>query len=57
MSKKPEFEIDINDKDQMQDLYEKCYPCGSGPMIMMRIVTALLESIAKDKGYDLIPPR
>jgi hypothetical protein len=46
-------EIDINDPEQLQQVYTSCYPVGSGPLGLMRIVTALIEEIAKEKGFEL----
>ena len=45
--------IDINDQEQLQQLYRSCYPAGSGPLSMMRVVTALIEEIAEEKGFEL----
>lgn len=45
--------IDINDQEQLQQLYTSTYPGGSGPLGMMRITAALIEAIAKEKGFEL----
>lgn len=50
----PEF--DINNQEEMQDLYSKIYPGGSGSLGMMRIAASLIESIAKEKGFELKIP-
>ena len=46
-------EIDINDPEQLQQVYTSCYPVGSGPLGLMRIVASLIEEIAKEKGFEL----
>lgn len=54
MTKKVELpKIDINDQEQLQQVYTSCYPAGSGPLSMMRIVASLIEEIAKEKGFEL----
>lgn len=45
--------FDINDEEQMRDLYRKMRPVGSGPLGVMRIVCELIESIAKEKDFNL----
>jgi len=47
--------FDINDENQMQDLYRKMRPVGSGPLGVMRIAYELIEAIAKEKGFNLEP--
>lgn len=37
----------------MQELYQKMKPGGSGPLGLMRIIRALIEAIAADKGYKV----
>ena len=45
--------FDINDEDQMRELYRKMKPSGSGPLGVMRIVCNLIEAIAKEKDFNL----
>jgi len=45
--------IDINDQEQLQQVYTSCYPAGSGPLGLMRIVASLIEEIAEEKGFEL----
>lgn len=47
------MKIDINNHEELQDLYRKTYPCGSGPRGLMRIIASLIESIAEEKGFVL----
>jgi hypothetical protein len=44
--------IDLDNEEQLADLYVKMQPAGSGPLGMMRIMCALIEAIAKERGYD-----
>jgi len=46
-------EIDINDLEQLQQIYTSVYPVGSGPLGVMRIAASLIEEIAKEKGFEL----
>ncbi len=55
-NKSSKLQIDINDQSELQGIYTKCYPRGSGPLGMMRLVAALIEAIAKDKGFKLETP-
>ena len=48
--------VDINDPEDLQDLYTKLYPAGSGPLGVMRITCALIEAIAAEKGFELKVP-
>jgi len=50
----PKF--DINNQEELQDLYNKIYPGGSGAIGMMRITASLIESIAAEKGFELKIP-
>lgn len=45
------MEFDINNEEQMRDLYEKMAPGGSGPTGLMRIVRQLVKAISQEKGY------
>ena len=37
----------------LNDWYSKCYPGGSGPLFLMRLVCALIEEVCELKGYKL----
>ncbi len=59
MSKAREFErvdLNINNPIDLQEYYTKCYPGGSGPNGVLRLVCTLLEKIAEEKGYTLKKP-
>ncbi len=47
----PKF--DINSQEELQDLYAKTYPGGSGSLGLMKIIASLIESIAEEKGFEL----
>ena len=49
-------EIDINDHELLQEWYFRMYPGGSGPLGEMRIICALIEAIAREKGFELEKP-
>jgi len=54
MTKKVELpKFDLNDQEQLQKLYTSIYPCGSGPIGMMRIAVGLIAAIAEEKGFEL----
>ncbi len=59
MSTAREFErvdLNINNPVDLQRFYTSCYPGGSGPNAVLRLVCTLLEKIAEEKGYTLQKP-
>lgn len=44
--------MEINE-ESLKELRIKCYPCGSGPLGMMAIVTRLIDYIATKEGWDV----
>lgn len=40
-------------KDNLKSWREQFYPAGSGPLSVMRMVVALIDAIAREKGWDL----
>lgn len=39
------------------DWYERCQPVGSGPIGMCRMLCAMIEQIAMQRGLELPPPK
>lgn len=55
MSRAREFDrwdIDFDDREQLQNLYLNFYPGGSGPLGLMRLICTMLEQIAKERGFE-----
>jgi hypothetical protein len=50
------FTVDINDRELLEGWYKACYPGGSGPLGMMRMLCGLIEGIAKEQGWELERP-
>jgi hypothetical protein len=46
-------DLDINNEEEMKDLYDMFVPAGSGPLGVMKVVRKILEAVARDKGFDL----
>jgi len=52
----PDFVGQFDTEEQLQEYYLAYYPKGSGPLGAMKVICALLESIAIDKGFTLKKP-
>lgn len=52
----PDFEGRFDTEEQLQQYYAAYYPGGSGPLQAMRVICALLEKIAEEKGWVLKKP-
>lgn len=51
-----EFGQNFETEFDLQSYYHAYYPHGSGPIGVMKVVCALLEKIALDKGFTLKKP-
>lgn len=40
-------------KDNLKKWRKSYFPAGSGPLGVMRMVVALIDAIAREKGWDL----
>lgn len=50
------YEGHIGD-EVLLNMYSSFQPTGSGPLSTMRVICALIEQIAKDRGLELPPAR
>lgn len=50
------FEDSVVSDEILIDWYEKCQPVGSGPIVMCRMLCAMIEQVANQRGLELPPP-
>ena len=47
------MKLDLNNEEQLKDLYRHYRPIGSGPLGVMKVVCSLIEAVAEEKGYNV----
>lgn len=53
MKKKKLVEPFILTEQNLRETREVMFPCGSGPLTVMRLFCRLADAIAEEKGWDI----
>lgn len=51
---RPDYHLDVDNEDQLKSLYLAYFPAGSGPLGSLSMICKLIETIAEEKGYNIM---